>query len=556
MKKNFTILLLASVIILTSCSKEEEVQEFNTQDTNLEMVKERIKAYSPTKITADISDLTENQKKVVEYLVKAGKVSDDIFWMQNTPDAISIRDSLANSDSESSDVYLEYVKINYGPYDEIYGGERFVGDGPSIRPAGGNFYPTDLSKEDFENYVSENPEVESDFTSLYTVIRDEDSVLKAVPYHEAYADKVDELAGYLEKAAEYADNPSLKSYLELRAKAIRTDEYYESDMAWMDLTGNDIDVVIGPIESYADKLLGYKTSYESIVMIKDKKASEQLEMFESNIDVFESKLPYDKKYIRMTAGKGTVLQVVNVAYFGGHGQQGTKTIAASLPNDPRVHKQKGAKKSMFKNMMEAKFDQIVRPIGDIILEPSLREYVDQEAFTSFVTLHEVSHTLGRGYVYGKKDVTVSSVLKERYSALEECKADIVGMWNISVMHELGLIDDEYVKKSKATFVAGLYRSIRFGSEKAHGKGNLIQLNFLMDKGAITTNEDGTLGINDEIFFDVVGELAGKVLTIQAEGNYEEAGNLFKDYGVVKPRIEENIEKLKDIPRDLNTTYDF
>lgn len=556
MKKNFTILLLASVIILTSCSKEEEVQEFNTQDTNLEMVKERIKAYSPTKITADISDLTENQKKVVEYLVKAGKVSDDIFWMQNTPDAISIRDSLANSDSESSDVYLEYVKINYGPYDEIYGGERFVGDGPSIRPAGGNFYPTDLSKEDFENYVSENPEVESDFTSLYTVIRDEDSVLKAVPYHEAYADKVDELAGYLEKAAEFADNPSLKSYLELRAKAIRTDEYYESDMAWMDLTGNDIDVVIGPIESYADKLLGYKTSYESIVMIKDKKASEQLEMFESNIDVFESKLPYDKKYIRMTAGKGTVLQVVNVAYFGGHGQQGTKTIAASLPNDPRVHKQKGAKKSMFKNMMEAKFDQIVRPIGDIILEPSLREYVDQEAFTSFVTLHEVSHTLGRGYVYGKKDVTVSSVLKERYSALEECKADIVGMWNISVMHELGLIDDEYVKKSKATFVAGLYRSIRFGSEKAHGKGNLIQLNFLMDKGAITTNEDGTLGINDEIFFDVVGELAGKVLTIQAEGNYEEAGNLFKDYGVVKPRIEENIEKLKDIPRDLNTTYDF
>src|SRR6056300_1562493 len=191
MKKNFTILLLASITILTSCSQEEEVQEFNTQDTNLEMVKERIKAYSPTEITADISDLTVNQKKVVENLVRAGKVSDEIFWMQNTPDAISVRDSLANSDSESSDIYLEYVKINYGPYDEIYVGERFVGDGPSIRPPGGNFYPADLSKEDFENYVSENPEVESDFTSLYTVIKDEDSVLKAVPYHEAYDDKVE-----------------------------------------------------------------------------------------------------------------------------------------------------------------------------------------------------------------------------------------------------------------------------------------------------------------------------------------------------------------------------
>lgn len=539
-----------------SCSSKEEVEEFNNQDENMEKVKERIKAYSPTKISADISNLNSNQKKVIELLVKAGHVSDEIFWIQNTPDAVSVRDSLMKSESESAKVYLDYVKINYGPYDEIYGGERFVGDGPSIRPLGGNFYPPDMTKSDFEDYVAANPEVKEDFTSLYTIIRKDGDGLKSIPYHEAYTDKVEKLASLLEEAASYADNPSLKNYLNLRAKAIRTDEYYESDMAWMDLSGNDIDIVIGPIESYADKLLGYKTSYESIIMVKDKKASEELSMFEKNIDNFEARLPYDKKYIRETAGKGTKLQVVNVAYFGGHGQQGTKTIAASLPNDPRVHKAKGAKKSMFKNMMEAKFDQIVLPIGNIILDPKLRKYISKDAFTSFVTLHEVSHTLGRGYVYGKEDVTVASMLKEKYSFLEECKADIVGLWNISIMRDLGLIDDDYVVRAKATYVAGLYRSIRFGSEKAHGKGNLIQLNYLMDKGAIITNEDGTLGIDDDLFFKVVGELAGKVLTIQAKGDYDEAVNLEKDYGNVTERIESNIEKLKSIPRDLDTTYDF
>ncbi|MFA7325735.1 MAG: hypothetical protein WC121_03660 [Candidatus Kapaibacterium sp.] len=551
-----TIVLTVFLLSFISCSSEEEVEEFNNQDENMEKITNRIKAYSPTKISADVSNLTSNQKRVIELLVKAGQVSDDIFWIQNTPDAISIRDSLRNSKSKSAKIYLDYVKINYGPYDEIYGSERFVGEGPSIRPAGGNFYPTDMTKIDFEKYVAENPALKDDFTSLYTVIQKDGNGYKAIPFHEAYADKVEQLAKYLEEAANYADNPSLKNYLILRAKAVRTDEYYESDMAWMDLSGNDIDVVIGPIESYADNLLGYKTAYESIVMVRDEKASEELAMFENNIDKFEARLPYDRKYIRETAGKGTKLQVVNVAYFGGHGQQGTKTIAASLPNDPRVHKAKGAKKSMFKNMMEAKFEQIVRPIGNIILEPKLRKYIDKEAFTSFVTLHEVSHTLGRGYVYGKNDVTVASMLKEKYSFLEECKADIVGLWNISIMRDLGLIDDDYVLRAKATYVAGLYRSIRFGDEKAHGKGNLIQLNYLMDKGAIVTNEDGTLGINDELFFKVVGELAGKVLTIQAEGNYDAAVNLEKDYGNVTERIESNIEKLKSIPRDLDTTYDF
>lgn len=555
--KIIRLLVLSAIFIsIVSCSKEEAKEQFNNQDSNMELIKERVKAYMPTKISADLSHLTENQKKVIELLVKAGKEADEIFWMQNTPDAISVRDSLKALNTPESKVYLDYVKINYGPYDVLHGDERFVGDGASIRPDGGNFYPTDMSKEEFENYVATHPDQAESFKSLYTIIRRKDSILEAIPYHIAYADKVKKIAGYLEEAAKYTENPSLKNYLQLRAEAILTDDYFESDMAWVDLANNDIDVVIGPIESYSDGLFGYKTAYETFVMVKDKKATEELEMFENNIDNFEARLPYDKKYIRKTAGKDTKLQVVNIVYFGGNCQQGSKTIAASLPNDPRVHKEKGAKKSMFKNMMEAKFEHIVKPIGNIMLAPELRKYIDKEAFTSFVTLHEVSHTLGRGYVYGKTGVTVASMLKERYSALEECKADILGMWNIHIMHDMGLIDDAKLQKAKATYVAGLYRSIRFGVDRAHGKGNLIQLNYLTDKGAIINNEDGTLGINDETFFKVVGELAGKILTIQAEGDYEAAGNLFKDYANMSERVKTNIERLKDIPRDLNTSYDF
>ncbi|MER3328244.1 MAG: peptidase, partial [Candidatus Kapaibacterium sp.] len=228
-----TIVLTLILLSFIACSSEEEMEEFNNQDENMEKVIERIKAYSPTKISADVSNLTSNQKKVIDLLVKAGKVSDEIFWIQNTPDAVSIRDSLRNSNSKSAKVYLDYVNINYGPYDEIYGSERFVGDGPSIRPDGGNFYPVEMTKNDFENYIVENPDVKEEFTSQYTIIRKDETGLTAIPYHEAYAEKVEKLAKLLEKAAEYADNPSLKNYLILRAKAVRSDEYYESDMAWM-----------------------------------------------------------------------------------------------------------------------------------------------------------------------------------------------------------------------------------------------------------------------------------------------------------------------------------
>jgi len=411
-----------------------------------------------------------------------------------------------------------------------------------------------MTKAEFEGYVKTHPGQKEELESQYTVVVRDGSNLKGIPFHQAYPE-VEQLALKLEEASKVCDNQSLKNYLVLRAKALRTDNYFESDMAWMDLKDNNFDVVIGPIENYEDALFNYKTAYECVVMIKDFEATKELELFEKNIDNFEHRLPYDKKYIRESAGKGNVLQIVNVAYFGGDCQKAVKTIAASLPNDPKVHELKGGKKSMYKNMMEAKFDKIVVPIAQKILDPSLLMDVDKKAFTSFVTLHEVSHTLGRSFVYGNDKLDTRKALKEKYSALEETKADILGMYNHKHLLDMKLITPKYVKKAMVTYLAGLYRSIRFGAE-AHGQSNLIQLNFLQEKGAIVKTKDGKFTINENIFFEKVAELAKIVLTIEAEGDYNGGIKLLEKYGKLTDEIRGIIESLKDIPRDLDTSYEF
>jgi hypothetical protein len=315
--------------------------------------------------------------------------------------------------------------------------------------------------------------------------------------------------------------------------------------------------VIGPIENYDDAMFNYKTAYECVVMLKDFEATKDLEMFNKHVLDFEQNLPYDKKYIREKVGKGTQINFVNVAYFGGDCQKGIKTIAASLPNDPKVREAKGGgKNSMYKNMMEAKFEKIVIPIGKQILESSLVPYLDKKAFITFVTLHEISHTLGRDIVFGTKDLTIRKALKEQYSGIEEAKADILGLYNHKVLADMKIYDNDYLKKVMVTYLAGLYRSIRFGAEEAHGKANLIQLNFLREKGAIVKTKNGKFTIDEKIFFDKVAELAKMLLTVEAEGDYAGAVKIMEKYAIMSDEIKEAINSLKVIPRDLNTSYEI
>ena len=551
-------LFIAILLFASSCTKTDDAKTKEESMTNSELpsIADRVKAYAQTDIKIDISKLTDNQKKLIQNLIEAGKIADEIFWQQNSFDAIAVRDSLTKLNNPDLKDVLEYVKINYGPYDLIHEHQRFVGEGPQKRFDGGTYYPQDMTKEEFEKYVAAHPEQKAELESQYTVVVRDGAKLKAVPFHEAYPLTM-KLADKLEEAAKFADNPSFKNYLLLRAKAIRTDDYFESDMAWMDIKNSDIDIVIGPIENYEDAIFNYKTAYEAVVMVKDLDATKDLAMFNEHVLTFEKNLPYDKKYIRDKVGQGTQINFVNVAYFGGDCQKGIKTIAASLPNDPKVREAKGGgKNSMYKNMMEAKFDKIVIPIGKQILEPSLIPYLDKKAFITFVTLHEVSHTLGRDIVFGTKDVSVRKSLKEKYSAIEEAKADILGLYNHKILVDMKIYDNDYLKKTMTTYLAGLYRSIRFGAEEAHGKANLIQLNFLRESGAIVKTKDGKFAFDEKIFWTKVAELAKMLLTVEAEGDYAGAGKLMDKYSKMSDEIKQVIDSLKDIPRDLDTSYEL
>jgi hypothetical protein len=553
--KNFNryILSLLAAAMLAGCGQQQKGTT-TMQDDNHKLVTERLAMYADVDIAVDMSALTERERQLVAKLTEAGRLVDEIFWLQSSHDATAVRDSLAKVKDPAGADFLKYVMINYGPYDRIFEGERFVGEGPAKKPDGAGIYPADLSREEFEAWIKAYPKTKADLESSYTVIESANGQPLAIPYNVYYQPRIARISALLDEAAALTDNLSLKKYLQLRAKAIRTDDYYESDMAWMDLKDNNIDVVIGPIENYEDALFNYKTAYECAVMVKDAEGTKELQMFKQHIDAFERALPIDEKYKRKSAGSGNVLEVVNIVYFGGDFQAGVKTIAASLPNDPRVTEKKGGKKQMYKNLMEAKFDNIVKPIAERVLEPGLVEFVDRKAFTSFVTLHEVSHTLGRPYVFGNEKLSVRKAMKERYSAIEECKADILGLYNNKLLLDEGVINNEDLKKSIVTYVAGLFRSLRFGVEEAHGQANLMQLNWFLEKGALRKNADGTYAIDFDAFMDAAAGLARAVLTVEIEGDYAGAGMLQEKYGKMTPDIDTVIKKLVDIPRDLNTRY--
>ncbi|NUM80282.1 hypothetical protein HUU42_05695 [bacterium] len=546
MKRNWIIALLA--IGLAACQKPTD----KPKETKSDMQK-KIDQFAKIEISVNMDHLSAKEKEMVKLLVKAGEYADKIFWKQTSYDAIPTRDMLASKTDQASKEALEYVNISYGPYDRITG-ERFVGEGAAKRPDGGAFYPADMTREEFEKYIKDNPGQEKELTSQYTVVVRDGNKLKGVPYHEFYKNEIAEMTKLIAQASELAENESLKKYLAARAKAIASDDYYESDVLWMKLKDNNIDIVIGPIENYEDGIFNYKTAFEAAVMVKDPEGTKELQVFQSHIDALEQNLPSKKEYIRKSAGKGNVLEVVNIAFFGGDFQAGIKTIAASLPNDPKVHDEFGGKKQMYKNLMEAKFEKILVPIGAQIISEEDRKYIDKHAFTTFVTMHEVSHTLGRGFVYGNDKLEVRKALKEMYSPLEEAKADVLGIYNMEYFKRQGIYDDEMIKKFYVTYLVGLFRSIRFGAEDAHGQANIAQMAFLKEQGALGRDPKGNWVIYFDKFHTGVAALAKTLLELQAEGNYEGAKQFLAKYGEVTADIKADIEKMNAIPRDLNTTY--
>lgn len=536
------LLVLLTILFLYGCSSQNEDE--------IEMMKQKIDQFSVTQISYDESLLDENQKMVVQKLYEAAKVMDEIFLEQVYSQNFEIRENLQNSTDELSKLQLKYFTINFGPFDRLDNNKPFIGE--KEKPLGANYYPEDITKEEFENWIKNHPEDEKAFRSEFTVIRRNDNGLVAIPYSEFYKDKLTKAATLLREAAEYADNKSLKNYLLTRATAFETNDYYESDMAWMDLKDHAIEVIIGPYEVYEDELFNYKAAFECFLTLVDPAETEKLKIFASYLREMEDNLPIPEEHKNFDRGSDSPIVVAQEIFSAGDTKAGVQTLAFNLPNDERVRKAKGSKKVMLKNLHEAKFEKLLYPIAQKVLDEEQLQYVTFEGFFNHTLMHEMSHGIGPGFItVDGRDTEVKIELKETYSKLEECKADILGMYNNILMIEKGVYPKEYEKELWSTFLAGIFRSVRFGVDAAHGAGNAIIYNYLLENGAYEYNEQtNRVKVNYDKIYGVLKDLANKVLMIQATGDYEGAKALIAQYGVDSPTMIKLKSQLTDLPVDI------
>jgi Peptidase family M49 len=552
--KHIVLFLLTAVLIFAGCNTQNE--QTKNQSKDIEMLKEQIAKFAPTELKYDASTLDERQKVVVEKLYRASKIMDEIFLDQVYSKNKEIKAELMAQDNEEAKLQLELFNIMFSPFNRLEHDKPFIGT--DKEPLGANFYPEDMTKEEFETWIKDHPEDEKAFTSEFTVIRRDGNKLIAIPYSEYYKDKLTEAANFLKEAAEYADNATLKKYLETRADAFLSNDYYESDMAWMDLKDHAIEIVIGPYEVYEDGMFNYKASFESFLTIKDPKESKKLDIFKKYLRDMEIHLPIPDEYKNFDRGSESPLAVVNEIFTGGDTKAGVQTIAFNLPNDERVRKAKGSKKVMLKNVTEAKFEKLLMPIAKIVLDSDQLDYITFDAFFTHTLMHEMSHGIGPGYIkIDGRDTEVKKELKETYSTLEECKADILGMYNNIFMIEKDVFPETFEKETWVTFLAGTFRSVRFGINEAHGGGNAIIYNYLMEKGAYEYNgETQKVKVNFEKIGPALTDLANLILMIQAKGDYQGAKDLIAKYVVNSPSMKTLIGKLSDLPVDIKPVYEI
>lgn len=509
-------------------------------------VSERLKAYAVVRLTADLSGLTESERKMIPLLIDAAEQMDAAFWVQAWGDKAALLKQAPD------DATREFLKLNYGPWDRLDDNRPFLsGIGP--KPPGANLYPADVTREEIERHLKEHPADAVAFKSEYTVIRrDGTGKLKAIPYREFFADQLRPAAASLKEAAKLAEDSGLRQYLLTRAMSLLTDQYRPSDFAWMDMKSNTIDCVIGPIETYEDKLFGYKAAFESFVLVKDQAWSQRLARYARLLPGLQRGLPVDDKYKAESPGTDSDLNAYDVVYYAGDCNAGSKTIAINLPNDEQVQLQKGARRLQLKNAMRAKFDKILVPLAGILIAEDQRKHITFDAFFANTMFHEVAHGLGiKNTVSGKG--TVREALKDKYSALEEGKADILGLYMVTKLFEEKELADGELMDYYTTFLAGIFRSVRFGAASAHGQANMLRFNFFAQAGAFSRDEEtGTYRVNLEKMKQAVNALSGKILVLQGEGDYDGVAKLMNEMGRVGPALQADLDRLAQagIPVDV------
>lgn len=539
-----TMTALAISFALVGCSKEPApVEPANTEVAETTLVagaESRLDIYYPVDLKADLSHLSDRQRHVVELLIEASEIMNNLFWHQAYG---ASKDSLLSRINDEQ--VRRFADINYGPWDRLNNNKPFL-TGFGEKPAGANFYPADMTKAEFEQAQFPGK------IDLYTLVRRNDQgELYAIPYNEAYRSELERAAALLREAAEFAEDEGFKNYLTMRADAFLSNNYQPSDFAWMDMTENAIDVVIGPIESYEDQLYGYRAGFESYVLIKDLAWSEKLAVYAQYLPELQRNLPVPAEYKAEVPGSGAQLNAYDVVYYAGHSNAGSKTIAINLPNDEQVQLQKGTRRLQLKNAMQAKFDAILVPIANELIVPDQRQHITFDAFFANTMFHEVAHGLGIKNLIGEAG-TVREALKEHASALEEGKADILGLYMVTQLLEAGVIEEGTLEDYYTTFLAGIFRSVRFGASSAHGKANMIRFNYFEQAGAFSRNEQGQYSVNMDAMREAMNSLSEKILTLQGDGDYAGVGELFDTMGNIGPQLQADLDRLSaaDIPVDI------
>jgi Peptidase family M49 len=543
----FGLLLVAAV--LGACNGAENGPDAGPAEASGESreaerpaaVEPRPEIYANFPLTADLSALSEQQRQMLVLLVEASNVMDDLFWRQ------AFRDEYAGwLTSIGVQETRQFAELNYGPWDRLAEEKPFM-DGFGAKPLGANFYPPDMTVEEFEAAPLDGKR------GLYSLLRrDASGELMLLPYHVAYADELGRAAALLRDAADLAEHEGFANYLRLRAEALVTDNYQPSDLAWMDVKTNPIELVIGAIETYEDRLFGYKAAYESYVLLKDQEWSERLARFAGFLPELQEGLPVPPEFKAETPGLDSDVNAYDVLYYAGHSNAGSKTIAINLPNDEQVQLQKGTRRLQLKNAMQAKFEKILVPIADVLISESQRQHISFDSFFTNTMFHEVAHGLGIKNTINDKG-TVREALKDLASSMEEGKADVLGLYMITSLHEAGEMGEVDLRDNYVTFMAGMLRSMRFGASSAHGKANMVRFNFFAEHGAFVRDpETETYSVDFERMEEAMNALSELLLTLQGTGDYEGTAKLMNEKGMIGTALQGDLDKLMraDIPVDI------
>jgi len=517
----------------------------------------KIARFAPTVLTSDTARLNAKDKLALTKIIEAAKLLDPLFLRQVWSGNAALEAKLLADKSAVGRQRLHYFYINDGPWSRLDSNEPFIDGVPKEKPPQAAAYPDDMTRDEFNSWVQGLSEADKQKATgfFYVIRRGSDGKLNMVPYSQAYREYLEPAAKLLHEAAALATNATLKNFLNKRADAFGTDDYYESDVAWMDLDA-PIDVTFGPYETYEDELFSYKASFEAYVTLRDDAESAKLAKFSQYLQELENNLPMDPSYRNPKLGAASPIRVVNEVYASGEGNNGVQTAAFNLPNDERVVKEKGSKRVMLKNVQDAKFNKTLIPISRVVLQPTDRASLSFDSFFTHILCHELMHGLGpHNITVGGQQTTVRKQLKELYSAIEEAKADMTGLWALQYMIDHNTIEKSMERTLYITYLASMFRSVRFGITEAHGKGVAMQFNYLVDEGAIKYDEkSGTFSVDHAKFKVGVTKLTHDLLTLEAEGSYEKSKAILDKFAVIRPPMQSALDKLKNVPVDIEPVF--